>query len=70
VPAIIKPKAGPGAPVEAYVVQPGDTLSRIAGKVYGDVAPRSWRRIYEANRAAIGDDPSRIQVGMRLTIPQ
>jgi ABC-type amino acid transport substrate-binding protein len=69
-PAILEPKAGPDEPVEAYVVQAGDTLSRIAGKVYGDVSPRSWRRIYEANREAIGDDPSRIQVGMTLTIPQ
>ena len=69
-PAILEPKAGPDEAVEAYVVQAGDTLSRIAGKVYGDVSPRSWRRIYEANREAIGDDPSRIQVGMTLTIPQ
>ena len=38
------------SPATQYVVQKGDTLSRIAGKVYGDVSPRSWRRIYEANR--------------------
>ena len=69
-PAIVEPQAGPGESVEEYVVQAGDTLSRIAGKVYGDVSPRSWRRIYEANREAIGDDPSRIQVGMTLAIPQ
>jgi len=68
-PAIVEPKAGPDEAVETYVVQAGDTLSRIAGKVYGDVAPRSWRRIYEANKETIGDDPSRIQVGMTLTIP-
>ena len=68
-PAIVEPRSEPQA-IDAYVVQAGDTLSRIAGKVYGDVSPRSWRRIYEANREAIGDDPSRIQVGMTLTIPQ
>jgi ABC-type amino acid transport substrate-binding protein len=53
----------------AYVVQPGDTLSTIAGKLYGDVAPGAWRAIWEANRATIGDDPNRIRAGMRLTLP-
>ena len=53
-----------------YVVRAGDTLSKIAGKAYGDVGPASWRRIYEANKEAIGADPSRIKVGMTLTIPQ
>ena len=53
-----------------YVVQAGDTLSRIAGKVYGDVSPASWERIFQANRDVIGDNPSRIKVGMSLTIPQ
>ena len=52
-----------------YVVQPGDTLSTIAGKRYGDVGPAAWRAIWEANRATIGDDPNRIRVGMRLTLP-
>jgi nucleoid-associated protein YgaU len=52
------------------VVEAGDTLSKIAGKVYGDVSPTSWQRIYEANREIIGDDPSRIEVGMTLAVPQ
>jgi len=52
-----------------YVVQPGDTLSTIAGKHYGDVGPGAWRKIWEANRETIGDDPNRIRVGMRLTLP-
>jgi putative glutamine transport system substrate-binding protein len=52
-----------------YVVQPGDTLSTIAGKVFGDVAPGAWRAIWQANKATIGDDPNRIKVGMRLTLP-
>jgi ABC-type amino acid transport substrate-binding protein len=53
-----------------YVVQKGDTLSHIAGKFYGDVSPRSWTRIYNANKAVIGANPSRIRIGMRLTIPE
>lgn len=69
-PPIVEPKTAPAESIETYVVQAGDTLSRIAGKVYGDVSPRSWERIYQANREVIGDDPSRIKVGMTLTIPQ
>jgi nucleoid-associated protein YgaU len=69
-PAIVEPKTAPADPVDSYVVQAGDTLSRIAGKVYGDVSPASWQRIYQANREVIGDNPSRIKVGMELAIPQ
>ena len=58
------------SPAKQYVVQRGDTLSRIAGKVYGDVSPRSWKRIYEANQAVIGADPSQLRIGMPLTIPE
>jgi polar amino acid transport system substrate-binding protein len=68
--AIVEPRTAPADPVDTYVVQAGDTLSRIAGKVYGDVSPASWQRIYQANRAVIGDNPSRIKVGMELAIPQ
>jgi hypothetical protein len=46
------------APSARYVVHPGDTLSRIAGGVYGDGSPQAWKRIYDANKAAIGADPS------------
>jgi ABC-type amino acid transport substrate-binding protein len=69
-PALVEPKTQPAERIEQYVVQRGDTLSRIAGKVYGDVSPASWEQIFEANRDVIGDNPSRIQVGMTLTIPQ
>ncbi|WP_346618404.1 polysaccharide deacetylase family protein [Blastococcus montanus] len=48
-----------------YVVQPGDTLGRIASRYDGV----SWREIYDANRATIGPNPNVIQVGQRLTIP-
>ena len=47
----------------------GDTLSRIAGNVYGDVSPQAWKRIYDANKAVIGADPSQLRIGMQLTIP-
>ena len=50
-----------------YVVQPGDTLGKIAKQVYGDF--RLWTLIYEANRDQISS-PSLIRVGMELQIPQ
>lgn len=51
-----------------YVVQERDTLSRIAADVYED--PREWRRIYEANRDVIGDNPAVLKRGMKLVIPE
>ena len=52
-----------------YTVQPGDSLSAIAQKFYGDGSEQSWRKIYDANKAVIGPDPNQIQVGMILKIP-
>jgi len=54
---------------QTYTVQPGDTLSSIAQKFYGDGSENSWRKIYDANRAVIGNDPNQIQVGIVLVIP-
>ena len=50
-----------------YTVRSGDTLSRIAQSQYRDAT--KWRAIYDANRAMIGLDPDRLEVGMRLRIP-
>lgn len=49
-----------------YVVQKGDTLSRIAEEFYGD--PTLYPRIFEANRDVLVD-PNRIEPGQRLRIP-
>jgi len=51
----------------SYVVQPGDSLWGIAGKVYGKSA--RWREIYEANRNTISD-PERIYTKQVLVIPE
>ena len=67
-PATVEP--GAGGPGETYVVQPGDTLSKIARKYYGQKWATSWQRIFEANRDVIGDDPARLKVGMTLEIPK
>jgi nucleoid-associated protein YgaU len=50
-----------------YIVQAGDTLSSIARMYYQDMA--RWRVIYDTNRRAIGSEPDRLTVGMRLIIP-
>jgi ABC-type amino acid transport substrate-binding protein/phage tail protein X len=68
-PPLLAPVADSPPPSARYVVHKGDTLSRIAGRVYGDVSPQAWTRIYDANKAAIGADPSRLRLGMQLTIP-
>lgn len=50
-----------------HTVAPGESLSSIANKYYGAEAKRTL--IYEANRARIGNDPDRLQVGLVLAIP-
>lgn len=52
---------------EKYTVVSGDTLSRIAGKVYGD--SKRWPEIFEANRAALAT-PQSIKLGQTLQIPK
>ncbi|WP_432188160.1 transglycosylase family protein [Streptomyces sp. Tue6028] len=46
-----------------YTVRSGDTLSGIAGR-HGT----TWRKVYAANRAVIGDDPNLIVPGLRLDL--
>ena len=68
-PPLLAPVADAPPPSARYVVHKGDTLSRIAESVYGDMSPQAWQHIYNANKAAIGADPSRLRIGMQLTIP-
>ena len=48
-----------------YVVEKGDTLSKIAERFYGD--PTLYPRIFDANRDVLVD-PNRIKPGQRLRI--
>jgi nucleoid-associated protein YgaU len=49
-----------------YVVRKGDSLWKIAGKVYGN--PLKWPRIYRANKDKI-KNPNRIHANQVLVIP-
>ena len=54
---------------EEYLVERGDYLAKIAGKadVMGD--PSTWTKIYEKNKAIIGDDPNMIFPYTVLVVP-
>lgn len=46
------------------VVQPGDTLSKIAARFC-----TTWQEVYRINQATIGPNPGNVEVGMALTVP-
>jgi nucleoid-associated protein YgaU len=50
-----------------YVVQKGDSLSKIAKEMYNDV--KQWKKIFEANKTQI-KNPDMIKVGQKLIIPE
>lgn len=53
--------------VEYYVVQPGDSLSKIAKNYYGNAM--KYPEIFEANKEVI-KDPDLIYPGQKLRIPK
>ena len=67
-PVAALPPPKPAEPVLAktYVVQAGDTLSRISTRVYGDSS--KWELIYKANRGIMAT-PQSLKAGQTLTIP-
>lgn len=54
------------AGMRTYVAQPGDSVYRIAERVYGD--PNQWRRIRDANRDRLGPE-NLVRAGQVLVIP-
>jgi len=54
-------------PSQNYVVQPGDTLSKIAKHFYGDA--NKYMKIFEANKDHL-KNPDTIKVGQELKIPE
>ena len=67
--ARLEAEKGPAVKAEHTVVS-GDTLSGLATKYYGSGSRENWMAIYEANKEAIGDNPSLIRVGQVLQIPE
>ena len=62
-------RSRPASPrVRTYKVRRGDTLIRIARKVYGRGREEAYLRIYNANRDKMRN-PSRVLVGVVLVIP-
>ncbi|MGW1748882.1 M23 family metallopeptidase [Streptomyces sp. NPDC002092] len=53
------------AGVRTYSVRTGDYLSKIADEQH---VAGGWHRLYSDNRRAVGDDPSLIHPGLKLTI--
>ena len=58
------PTSGTPAPQRSHMVQPGETLDRIAWQHYGDAT--KWRAIAAANRIR---DPFSLRPGVMLDIP-
>lgn len=56
--------------IAQHTVVSGDSLGKIALQHYGSGSKDKWMLIYEANKEAIGDDPSLIRVGQVLQIPK
>ena len=52
---------------KTYTVVKGDSLSKIAKRLYGDA--QQWRKIYEANKDQI-QNPDLIHPGQTFRIPE
>lgn len=65
-PATTAPDPASKAP-RTYTVVAGDSLSKIAKKLYGDA--NQWKRIFEANRDTV-KNPDLIRPGQVLNIPE
>lgn len=67
-PPAVEPVTIPPPP-PTHVVAPGEWLSTLANRYYGNSSPDYWRLIYEANSDKI-DNPDNIPVGTELVIPE
>ncbi|MFZ3332886.1 MAG: LysM peptidoglycan-binding domain-containing protein [Candidatus Acidiferrales bacterium] len=57
----------PSSSARTYMVQPGDSLSKISRQFYGDA--NKYMKIFEANKDKLAD-PDKVRAGMELVIPQ
>jgi nucleoid-associated protein YgaU len=61
------PTAAATANQKTYKVQSGDTLTKIATRLYGK--GDMWKKLYAANKGKIGSDPTHLRAGIVLQIP-
>lgn len=59
--------AAPRSSGSTHTVAKGETLAAIAERYLGSKG--AWKRLYEANKDAIGSDPAKLKVGTKLVIP-
>lgn len=52
----------------SYTVKANDSLTKIAFAVYKDAG--RWKDIHNANKKVIGNNPDKIQAGMKLVLPK
>ncbi|MFI7014692.1 peptidoglycan DD-metalloendopeptidase family protein [Streptomyces sp. NPDC050164] len=64
-PAAEKKAAEKATGARTYTVRPGDYLAKIADEQNVD---GGWKKLYTDNRDAVGDDPSLIHPGLKLSI--
>jgi len=55
-------------PQTQYEVQSGDSLAKIAMKLYG--SSNKWQAIYDLNKEAIGDNPAKLKAKSVLKLPE
>ena len=65
-PSLPTPRAAEAAAERTYMVQSGDTLSKISKQFYGDA--NQYMKIFEANKDVL-NDPNMITVGQVLRVP-
>ena len=54
-------------PAKQYRVQIGDSLHSIAARLYGN--SQMWSKIYDLNKAQIGENPAKLKLNMVLVLP-
>ncbi len=63
------PAVGPATPAtREYRVKSGDSFYRIARDVLGDA--KRWNELYEMNKKLVGNDPTKLQIGQVIVLPQ
>ncbi|MGW2741509.1 peptidoglycan DD-metalloendopeptidase family protein [Streptomyces sp. NPDC001450] len=63
--AVKKAAAQQNSGVRTYTVKSGDWLAKIAGAQH---VSGGWQRLYDDNRQAVGQDPSLIHPGLKLSL--